>query len=245
MKTSWIAAMLVFAGMSGSGTYAAAPSVPTADDFGDSVSLGYTGHARLKLQGIVDFRHDVWDDGDIPPVDKPYFYGQIMEDGDNDGTSFTLLARVTTHLTGKHFDVILFNSGIHDFQPFKGHVRVGLDAYRKNLEAVAKVVEQHADTVIWVDTTDVPLGMDMTPAQSKARVAIGKYVVPAHAQLPYNQAAQQIAKANGFYILNISSTGQIPQNVHFTAAGSRLQGEEVSACVLLALKHQQSDICHK
>jgi hypothetical protein len=230
MKMLWMAILLTLAGCNqGFEKF-------TAIDFGDSVSLAYAGHARLALYGGVDFRHDAWEDEDLVPVDAPYFFGKVVAMGHNNGYSTTLVDGMTNQLEGQHYNVILFNSGLHDLQPRAGAPNIDLGIYAQNIEIAAEIAEQHGDVVIWIDTTDVPADLDPSVQQ---------YGAPAHAQVPYNQEAHAIARAHGFYILNISSDGQRAHDVHFHTWGARKQGNEVAACVLIALQQEETDICHK
>ena len=59
-KTVLSAVVLLLAGC---GTHAT--KHPTAIDFGDSVSLGYSGPVRFYLSGKVDYRHNPWMDENI------------------------------------------------------------------------------------------------------------------------------------------------------------------------------------
>lgn len=258
MKMLWIAVLLILAGCNQGDTFtlqdkvarcqagAEDPTSPagcypgfeqlTAIDFGDSVSLAYSGHARLRLAGVVDFRHDAWEHEDIEAHDNPYFFGQVVAMGHNNGYSTTLVNGMTAELDEKHYNVILFNSGLHDIQPRAGAPNVDLVTYQANIEAAAWLAEQHADVVIWIDTTDVPAALSPSVQQ---------YGAPAHAQVPYNQVAHEIAREHGFYILNISSEGQRIDDVHFRSYGVRKQGNEIAACVLVALQQEETAICHK
>jgi len=214
-----------------------ADTLPTAIQFGDSVSKAYAVTARADLYGKVDYRHDPWEAGGITPNNTPGYRKAVMKAAGNNGYSFTLMRGIQRQLRGKSYDVILFNSGLHDVQPYyRGHAIVAPEQYHKFLEAIAVDAGQHARVVIWVDTTDVPADLDKSAQQ---------YGAPPHAQVPYNDIAHAIAREHGFYMLNLSSDGRIPHDVHYTDAGSAKQGHEVSACVLLALAGQQSDICHK
>lgn len=234
MKSLWIALFVILlAGCDGRGVIAE----PTAIQFGDSVSLGNSGYARLRLYGVVDLRHDAWAEEDLLPFDRPYYFGQVVAHGRNNGYSSTLVRAMQEQLDGQHFNVILFNSGLHDLQPMAGRpANIDLASYRANIEQAAAVAEQHGDIVIWVDTTDVPADLNPSAQQHGA---------PAHAQVPYNQVAHEIAREHGFYILNVSSDGRIEHDVHYHTWGYRKQGNEIAACVLAALQQQETDICHK
>jgi hypothetical protein len=216
----------------------AAGQLPTAVDFGDSVTLGYAGLARYFLYGTVDFRPNPWDkENMVPRNDWRYFVPEV-EKARNCGNSSTLLPCMKAVLhPGLHYDVLLFNSGLHDVQVDNtGKPRIPLGQYRVNLEAAANIARQYATAVLWVDTTVVP--PNLGPAS-------GEVGTPANSQVPYNAVARQIAKEHGFYMLTLDSKGQLPQNVHFTLDGYRYLGLQVATCVLVILAHGQTPVCHQ
>ena len=206
---------------------------PTAIDFGDSVSLGYSGPARFDLNGKVDYRHNPWMDENIAAYNSDYYFWNETKHGENDGWSYTLLVTMEQELSDQHYNVILFNAGLHDAQKNR---QTTLSAYRLNLEAIATLAAKHADYVIWVDTTPVPADVD---------AASGMLGTPEDAQIPYNAVAEDVARAHGFYILNLDSQNQLPHNVHYTFEGYKYLGKQVSACILLVLERTYSNRCHK
>lgn len=207
---------------------------PTAIEFGDSISLGYSGYARHNLCGKVNYRHNAWDVGAVPLCGAnftPYNLGQVITKGDNDGCAATLLDAVTTQLAGTHYSVILYNAGLHDMQQWVSSFGCGLNdtiTYGSTMEQISSIVQDHADIVIWVDSTAVP--------------NITGYI--AGDQQVFNPIAESVAQEHGFYILNVRSIGQIPGNIHFTSAGYEEIAKQISDCILTALANAETNDCH-
>lgn len=190
--------------------------MPTAVAFGDSHSEGYSGPARNFLYGTVDYVHD-WN------RDTGRLY--------NDGNSIQLAERMQVALNAQFYSVILYNAGNHDLKIKHGHAQVALDVYRNEIETAAQSAEQHAAIVIWVDTLPIPAGIIPD--------------VKAGAEKPYNEIADAIAKAHGFYILHLKDAEHIPGNIHYTKSGNEALGRQVADCVLLALSDSESSRCHR
>ena len=209
--------------------------VPTVLDGGESVSLGFSGPARVDLADSVDFRHDDWDAEDIAPDPRPYFYAAVVSHGINDGNSLQLLQRMEVALNDRFYSVIVLNSVTHDITLDKhtGLPEVGLADYRANVEALAQLAEQHASSVIWLNTPPIPEG------------SLGPEV-PASEVQTYNAAADEVAHAHGFYVLDVPGTDHLPgANVHYTGEGYDILGKEVADCVLTALEDSASAQCHR
>lgn len=208
--------------------------LPTVIAYGDSQSIGYSGHARYDLRNKADYRHDDWDNDGYAPVDRPYFYALQAKHAVNDGTSAQLLARMKTTLNNKTYTVIVFNAGTHDLKRGIYHPNtpiVSLDSYRNNIEAAARLAEQHASVVIWVDTMPIPEGVLLD--------------TPANAERPYNLIADEIAHKHRFYVLHMKDAQHRPNNIHYTADGDIALAQQVSDCVLTALSLQRTESCHK
>ena len=207
---------------------------PTVISYGDSHSIGYSGHARYDLRNNVDYRHDDWDNDGYAPVDRPYFYALQAKHAVNDGTSVQLLARMKETLSDKTYTIIIFNAGNHDLKRGKYHPNtpiVPIAAYRNNIEAAAKLAEQHASIVIWVDTMPIPAGALLD--------------TPAGAEKSYNKVADAVVKKHGFYILHMKDAQHFPGDIHYTAAGDIALAQQVSDCVMTALSQQETESCHK
>ena len=222
------------------------PKQFTGIDFGDSVSLGWTVNARHDLCGVMDFRHDNWERGDIDLCGvawNPYDAGQQVAASDNNGFSSTELDAMEKHLADPttHYNVCTFNSGYHDMQRTPKHpsVNIPLNLYSNNLEAEAQIMEQHCDIIIWVDSTPMP---------GNRGYAGDTYVLTA--DIPaYNAVGRAVARRHGFYILNWDGDPQhdprANENVHFTQAGYAVLGQQVVDCIYTAVNQESSTFCHQ
>jgi acyl-CoA thioesterase-1 len=130
--------------------------------------------------------------------------------------------------------VIHFNFGLHDLKHWKdgkldnsGEQVTPVELYEKNLrDLTAKLVATGAK-VIFATTTPVPEG-------SAGRVAKD--------ELAYNDAARRVMKEAGVSIDDLHAVAtaeidkiQLPKNVHFTPAGSKVLAAQVVAEVKKAL----------
>lgn len=225
--------------------YRAESSLLTVEDFGDSISLGWSAHARHDLCGVMDLRHDNWTKEDINMCGEswhPYQIGEWVANGSNNGYSTTALRAIEREFadSGSHRNVVTFNIGYHDMQRVgDGPVNVPLDVYRNNLEAIAQVLEQHADIVIWIDSTPLPgaVGYD------------GNSYVLAEDIPHYNSILHDIAAEHNFYMMSWNGDPQhyphLNGDVHFTDAGYAVLAKQVTNCILSALQQQVTEACHK
>jgi hypothetical protein len=211
-----------------------ADTLPTAEFFGDSVTIGASGPARFNLVGLVDFRHAAWGNENIAPADTWAYEVLEMNAATNNGSSINLLHYLQAHTSAWHRDVILFNAGYHDMNHTADSLKpaVSLGSYLIFLEQVADILQAHGDVVIWVDTPGLP-------ADSTGRILVQAALVP-----EYNAAAEQVAREHGFYILNLDSKGHLPGNVHYDFAGYKRLGLLESECVLIAMHGRETSLCH-
>lgn len=210
--------------------------LPTAIVFGDSVSKGYSAQARHDLCGLVNLRHEPFSTGAITLCDENYTKENIVlsvKAASNDGCSITLLSIVQqSFANNEHYNIVIFNAGLHDAQTYisvQGCGEISLLDYASNIESISAILETHADIVIWVDTTDIPIGADREPYGYQDIL---------------NPIAENVAKEHGFYILNIISRLQRPSNIHFTYDGYVNLGNQLSNCVLTALVSEETQRCH-
>jgi hypothetical protein len=144
-----------------------------------------------------------------------------------------MAARMQLVLSGRFYHVITFNAGIHDFRVNRfGIPHVTPDLYKDEIEAAARSAEQHAGIVIWIDT--MPSYVGINPAEG----------IPLGGEVPYNEVADQIAKAHGFYILHMDDAEHRQRDIHYTRAGSFALGKQLAECVKLALIGSESANCH-
>jgi hypothetical protein len=210
---------------------------PTAVDFGDSDSVGYAIPTRRDLCGVVDFRHDPFEKGDhdLCGNTKPTPYDDYLalRDEHNNGCAETQLPAMKDEFAGgKHFNVIVFNAGLHDFQIKVSPYGCGASTpakFNAAVEALATEAIGHGDVIIWVDVTPVPVGWDKIPAGIETVI---------------NPIGEAIAREHHFYILNWDSKYQLPQNVHYTEQGYEYLGQQLADCINTAMAGQETDRCH-
>ena len=114
----------------------------------------------------------------------------------------------------------------------KGPRWISLKWSRANLENIVKRLKQTNATLIFATTTPVPVGEKNRAPEDVAL---------------YNQAAIAVMRDNGVLIDDLYSVAvrsadrfQIPQDVHYLEAGSRILAEQVAASIKAALPFQPS-----
>ncbi|MEX2174205.1 MAG: SGNH/GDSL hydrolase family protein [Pirellulaceae bacterium] len=182
---------------------------------GDSISIGYHLAVREALAGKANVHR--------PPT--------------NCGPTTTGVEQIDTWLGEGKWDVIHFNFGLHDLKyvndqgqnvdPSKGHPQVSLANYEKNLESLVARLKKTGAKLIFATTTPVPEG-------SSAR-RFGD-------ERKYNDAALAVMKQHGVAIDDLHALAlpklkeiQLPANVHFKPAGSKLLGQQVAEEISKAL----------
>jgi hypothetical protein len=169
------------------------PRLPRVLLIGDSISIGYTVPVRDLLKGVASVHR-------IP---------------ENGGPTTRGLAQLDEWLGTNQWDVIHFNWGLHDLKlKSNGRHQVELDQYERNLERLLDRLQRTGAALIWATTTPVPQGVK-GPQRDPADVPC------------YNEAARRVMDAaavriNDLYAFTQPRVArmQIPQNVHFTTAGS-------------------------
>lgn len=181
---------------------------------GDSISMGYTVPVREKLAGKANVLR--------PPM--------------NCGSTRTGLDNIDSWLAiggaDKKWDVIHFNWGLHDLKYLAPDGKTLADPaaetskqvtppdeYRKNLETLVAKLKATGAKLIWRNTTPVPEG-------SQGRL-------PVDAER-YNAVAAKVMDAEGVPVHDLYEFAearlaeiQLPQNVHFSDAGSAALADDV------------------
>ncbi|OYW17714.1 MAG: hypothetical protein B7Z55_11990 [Planctomycetales bacterium 12-60-4] len=195
------------------------PALPRVLLIGDSISIGYTLAVRDLLKDQANVHR-------IPT---------------NGGPTTNGLKNIDAWLGDSTWDVIHFNWGLHDLKyvgadgttladPKAEGTRqqVPLPQYEENLQQLVKRLQKTNATLIWCSTTPVPEG-------SNGRVGGD--------EVPYNAAAARVMKANGVTTNDLCSFAepqladiQLPKNVHFTPAGSKILAQKVADEIAAALQ---------
>ena len=203
-------------------TFTPDPALPNVLILGDSISVGYTLGVRARLAGRAN-------------VFRPL---QADRSGPENCQGTTLGAKRVAHwLTGRKWDVIHFNWGLHDLKHVKisgtsensdeasDPVQASIPAYVENLRQIITRLQATGARLVFATTTPV-----VPDTRSPLRSPDSP---PA-----YNAAAITLMKANGIRVNDLFalttpklSQLQLPRNVHFTAAGSDLLATEVARII--------------
>ena len=168
------------------------PRLPRVLLIGDSVSRGYTLPVRAALAGRANVHR--------PPV--------------NCGDTARGVQSVDAWLGTGKWDVIHFNFGLHDLKIMEGGKRqVETADYEKHLRAMVAEMRKTGAKLVFATTTPVPAGK-LNPPRAFGDVAV------------YNQIALKVMSEQGVAIDDLNAAIapdlaklQLPNNVHFTAAG--------------------------
>lgn len=196
------------------------PGLPRVLLIGDSISMGYTLDVRKLLEGKANVHR-------IPA---------------NGGPTPNGLANLKAWLGNKKWDVIHFNWGQHDVKFIAGENKAAIvpvttpaarqqvliAEYEKNLAQLVAEMQATGAKLIWCSTTPVVSGTAGRRPED----------VPA-----YNEAAARVMKAAGVAINDLYTYAmprlgdghQLPTNVHFSPAGSKMLAEKVAADIAAAL----------
>ncbi|MEM7600391.1 MAG: SGNH/GDSL hydrolase family protein, partial [Verrucomicrobiota bacterium] len=198
------------------------PDLPTVLILGDSISKGYVGRVRDRLQGKANI---------------------VPNPGNSQGTTHTL-QNLESWLAGPKWDIIHFNLGLHDLKrvteagtsknsnspddPYQADVAT----YSENMERIVARLQDTGADLIFATTTPFPAGV--RPHRDPEDAA------------RYNAAALKIMKANDVDVNDLYAlikphldTVQKTRNVHFLPEGSDMLAEQVAK--VLARKLQNRD----
>jgi acyl-CoA thioesterase-1 len=190
---------------------------------GDSISIGYTVAVRDLLKGKANVHR-------IPA---------------NGGPTINGLKHLDAWLGTSRWDVIHFNWGLHDLKYMgpnnqnladpkspDSHQQVPLADYERNLKQLVKRLQATGATLIWRNTTPIPVG-------SAGRV-------PGD-EVKYNEAAARVMKAAGVTTEDLcrhSLAGpkdiQLSANVHYTLQGYQYLAQQVAAAISAQLPKEQA-----
>jgi len=188
------------------------PGLPRVLLIGDSISIGYTVPVQEQLKRVANVH-------------------RISENG---GPTTRGLEKLDEWLGTNQWEVIHFNWGLHDLklEP-NGRHQVEWEQYERNLERLVDRLQRTGATLIWATTTPVPENV-----KGPQRVA---------ADVPrYNGAARRVVDAAGIRINDLYAFAeprlsriQLPQNVHFSIAGSGELARPVASEIREALKQRR------
>jgi len=185
------------------------PALPRVLLIGDSISIQYTLPTREALAGKANVHR--------PPT--------------NCGGTPNLVRHLDKWLGPGRWDVIHFNSGIHDIKRPGGKRVVTPRQYEKNLRIVVARLKKTGAELIWCSTTQSPEAVCGAPAKDF---------------VTYNAVARKVMEENGIPVNDLYSFSlprlheiQIPVNSHFTREGSKVLATQVSSAILKALETRE------
>jgi lysophospholipase L1-like esterase len=118
---------------------------------GDSISIQYGPFLEKMTAGSFDYARKEGTEEALENLDIPV--------GANGGDSSMVLAYLKYKLQEPDFspDTILLNCGLHDIKVENddGRHQVEIDAYRKNLQAILKLIKEKGIDFIWIRSTPV------------------------------------------------------------------------------------------
>ncbi len=151
---------------------------------------------------------------------------------ENGGDSGNLLARIAGWLGDARYDVIHFNSGLHDIKRPHDHtgIQVPLQAYEANLHTLVQILEAQATHLIWGRTTPV---IDGQPAPNKP---FDRYNADIEA---YNRVADRVMAERGVRLDDLHGavlaagieTCLAEDGVHMTIEGNRVLARHVAESI--------------
>jgi hypothetical protein len=185
------------------------PALPRVLLIGDSISIGYTLPTREALAGKANVHR--------PPA--------------NCGGTPNIVRHLEKWLGAGRWDVIHFNSGIHDLKRPGGKHAVTPQRYEKNLRIVVARLKKTGAELIWCSTTQSPEAVCGAPAEDF---------------VTYNALARKVMEENGIRVNDLYAFSlprleqiQIPVNSHFTPEGSKVLASQVTSAILKALETRE------
>ena len=200
--------------------------LPNVLIIGDSISIGYTKPVQELLAG------------------KANVYRPLNKNGGPQNCQGTTngLKRIDEWLSTNKWDIIHFNFGLHDLKhvdPETGKnstvpdhpQQADLKTYKINLVQIVEKLKATGAKLIFATTTPFP---DLPEGPYRR----------ANQPRKYNRVALKIMKKNKIIINDLNDFCssrleklQIPNNVHFTDAGSKALAEKVAASILTVIKN--------
>ena len=197
---------------------------------GDSISIQYGPYLEKYLEGTVIYERKQ-DDGQADKnLDVPT--------GANGGDSRMVLAYLRIKMKNPDFkpDYMVLNCGLHDIKRDveTGHLQVGSDEYRENLEAIIMLLEEKNIRIIWIRTTPVVDSIHNTKSRSFHRYAADLEI--------YNQIADEVFSQNNIPVIDLFGftrqlgEDQFIDHVHYSDKARDLQAAFIAGFLQSLIK---------
>ena len=187
---------------------------------GDSISIGYTLETRELMAGNANIYRPI-----LGGKDEPW----------NCGHTGSILGGLDRMLAGPKWDVIHFNTGLHDLKRINRKsggksddptvpTVISLEQYRKGLENIVLRLKATGAVVIFATTTPYPDGVYPCRLPEDA--------------VAYNNVALEVMKKHGVVVNDLYSASlphlkewQREKNVHFNPHGRQKLAELVAEAI--------------
>lgn len=196
----WIPALLLLAGCNQT-------SSPNILIIGDSISLGYTPFVQQEVPNVSH-------NGACS-----YFLDKTTGPT-NAGSSKRAAACINIWLSQGNYQIVHFNTGMHDTRDCGNGPLVSLSDYLMNLQTILDAIRASGAKPIFATTTPVEYGVY---CHSNSVIA------------EYNQAAIVMMQSQGVqiddlysYMLPVQSQYHLLHNIHFTKEGYEFLSDRVS-----------------
>jgi lysophospholipase L1-like esterase len=192
---------------------------------GDSISIGYTVPLRELLAGRAN----------------------VYRIRDNSETTEKGMALLNDWLGERHWDLVVFNFGLHDVILQNGEPRIRLGLYRARLKAMIEKIRPRAKALLWASSTPVTPECErsMQRRQKDDPLAPARRVKDI---VRYNVAAQRLMEEEGIAVVDLHTWVlpriyelQIPRNVHFTDDGYAALAQPVADGIVKELEKHSRD----
>lgn len=221
MKKEWLIVFIVTAILSFSGN----SPLPKVFLVGDSISGYYNPYLGKYLSGYVQLESKK--DGQAEDyLDLP--------GGANTSDSRKALAYLQGQLKNTDFnpDYILLNCGLHDIKRdlATNELQISEQEYRKNLEAIVRLLSEHQIRLIWIRTTPV-----VDNIHNARQTTFRRYAADVAA---YNQIADEVCskykipEIDLFTFTERLGVEQFMDHVHYKEPARNLQGAFIAGSVL-------------
>lgn len=152
---------------------------------GDSISIQYGPYLESYLKTVMDYSRKEGVEEALLNLDNPQ--------GANGGDSSMVLSYLTSkfEIGGIDAEYLLLNCGLHDIKrnPETKVIKIGIDSYKKNLEAILELVQKNDKKLVWIRTTPVD-----EKRHNRNGIKFFRYSEDCHA---YNKVADELMKKNG------------------------------------------------
>jgi hypothetical protein len=173
-------------------------NLPTLHIVGDSISIHYGLYLQTMLANVMTYSRKTAPDGSLDDTGAA-----------NGGDSAMVLDYLRTLQSGRPFDILLINCGLHDIKrDVATHtVQVPLDRYEANLHEILLQARRLTTHTIWVRTTPV-----IDERHNRLNTTFQRFEADVEA---YNAAADRIMQEHGITTIDLFTfTRNLGPNVY-------------------------------